>query len=378
MTDGSNAMNLLAQAQILFDAGRYEEARDFLSIVLDENPGNSAALRSMGLVLNRLGHPAQAFRFCQQAVQADPQDAEAHFSLALLYLAHGNYARGFIEYEWRLSRRGCVIHRYAQDAAMWDGRRLQDEAIMLHCEQGFGDNLQFIRFLPQLRERVGLIYLACHPELVRLFSSLEGIAGIFTDGDPLPRFQYHCPLLSLPRLFKTTLETLPREVPYLPGFGQSPPGDRRRRVGLVWRASRSSPNFGHRSVSLAALRSLAPLPLTWISLQRDPDEEELEILRADFAAEELGSTFSDFKDTAECLETLDLILTVDTSVAHLAGALGRPTWLLLPKCADWRWLRDRDDSPWYPSFTLFRQGVDGEWKAPLEAMREKLLQLTQT
>jgi Tetratricopeptide repeat len=366
------SVDLLARANASFAAGRYEDARDQLLQLLKERPGDSATLRSLGLVSTRLGQPAQAFRFCHQALQANPQDAEAHFSLAILYLLHGNYEKGFIEYEWRLARENCIAHRYAQ-GTVWDGRPLKDEALMLHCEQGFGDNLQFIRFLPQLRERVAKIYLACHPELVRLFSGLEGLAGIVTDKQALPPCDYHCPLLSLPRIFKTTLETLPREIPYLPASISSSSDSRRPRVGLVWRANRSSPNSNYRSIPLAALQSLSNLSLDWISLQRDPDDNEREILRTHFKAEDLGGTFHDFKDTADCLETLDLILTVDTSVVHLAGALGRPTWMLLPRWADWRWLLDRPDSPWYPTLTLFRQTLDGDWNHPLQAVREKLL-----
>lgn len=364
-------VDLLARAQLSFDTGRYEEARELLLQLLKESPGHPAALRSLGLVSTRLGQPAQAFRYYHQVLQANPQDAEAHFSLALLYLMHGNYEKGFIEYEWRLSRENCVVQRYAQ-GTFWDGRPLQDEALMLHCEQGFGDNLQFIRFLPQLRERVAKIYLACHPELIRLFSGLEGLAGIVTDKQPLPPCEYHCPLLSLPRIFKTTLETLPREVPYLPVSHRPDDSSRRPCVGLVWRANRSSPNSNYRSVPLTDLRSLADLPLDWISLQRDPDDAEKKILREDFKAEDLGGTFRDFKDTAACLEGLDLVLSVDTSVVHVAGALGRPTWLLAPRWADWRWMLDRTDSPWYPTLTIFRQTVDGNWSQPLRVVRDGL------
>ena len=363
--------NLLARAQSYFDAGHCEEARGLLLALLKERPASSAVLRSLGLVSLRLGQPTQAARYCRQAVQADPQDSEAHFSLALLLLLNGNYEQGWVEYEWRLTRDNCVAHRYAQ-GARWDGRPLEDEALMLHCEQGFGDNLQFIRFLPLLRHRVKKIYLACHPELVRLFSGLEGLAGIVTDQQPLPCCQFHCPLLSLPYLFKTTLATIPQKVPYLPVSNPLPEGPRRPRVGLVWRANRSSSNSSYRSVALAALRTLANLPVDWISLQRDPDIDEREILEIDFKAQDIGATFRDFKDTSDRLESLDLILTVDTSVAHLAGALGRPTWLLLPKCSDWRWLQDRSDSPWYPTMSLFRQATDGDWDGPLNSVRQKL------
>ena len=362
---------LLARADSCFNSGRYEEARDLLAGLLKKSPASSTVLRSLGLVHGRLGQLAQAARYCRMAVQADPQDSEAHFSLALLLLLNGNYEQGWVEYEWRLNRANCVAPRYAQ-GARWDGRPLDEEALMLHCEQGFGDNLQFIRFLPLLRERVKKIYLACHPELVRLFSGLDGLAGIVTDKQPLPVCQFHCPLLSLPHLFKVTLATIPQRIPYLPVSTALPERPFRPRVGIVWRANRSSPNSGYRSVPLADLRTLANLPLDWISLQRDLDSEELEILQTDFNAQDRAGEFRDFKDTADCLETLDLVITVDTSVAHLAGALGRPVCILLPKCSDWRWLLDRPDSPWYPTMRLFRQKTDSDWKDPLRDLRHKL------
>jgi hypothetical protein len=366
-----------ARAQAAFEAGRYEEARDLLVRVLDDSPRDPAALRSLGIVSTRLDQPARAFRYFHQAIEAGPQDADAHFGLALLYLLHGNYEKGFIEYEWRLLRPNCIVPRYAQ-GTFWDGRPLKDESLMLHCEQGFGDNIQFIRFLPQLRERVAKIHLACHSPLVRWFSGLEGLSSTVTDGDPLPPCGYHCPLLSLPRIFKTTIETLPREVPYLPVPASSREKSQRPRVGLVWQANRSSGNSGYRSIPLDALRPLADLPVDWISLQRDPNEAEKELLRSVFRAEEQGHLFRDFKETADCVAELDLLLTVDTSVAHVAGALGRPFWILLPRWSDWRWLLGRPDSPWYPSAGLFRQTVDGDWSGPMERVRAKLIEFSST
>jgi hypothetical protein len=364
--------SLPGRAQAAFDAGRREESREILRAVLHETRG-ATELRSLGHACARLGETSLAVRCFRGAIDAEPMNSEAHFSFALFLLQHGNYEQGFIEYEWRLNRERCVVPRYAEGATLWDGRLLEDGALMLHCEQGFGDNLQFIRFLSQVRARVKTIYLACHPELVRLFSGLEGLAGIVTDGQPLPKCEFHCPLLSLARIFKVRLETLPRQVPYLPAPAiEARVKSARKRVGLVWRASRASPNGAYRSVALADLRPLAGLPIDWVSLQKDPDAEEQKILRDDFRALESGSAFHDFQDTAECVQGLDLVLAVDTSVAHVAGALGRPTCLLLPRWTDWRWLLDRDDSPWYPTMTIFRQETDGDWKGPLAALRGML------
>jgi hypothetical protein len=367
---------LLDRARAAFAAGRADEVREILRAILHETPNTAPALRTLALTCGRLGQDALALRCFRTAIEIDPRDGEVHFSYALFLLQRGSYEQGFIEYEWRLNRPNCIVPRYAEGATLWDGRELPDAALMLHCEQGFGDNLQFIRLLPLVRARVKTIHLACHPELVRIFSGLEGLASIVTDRQALPNCEYHVPLLSLARIFKITLETLPRSVPYVP-VPQIPPRDKsaRKRVGLAWRASRASPNGAYRSVALADLRPLAGLPIEWISLQKDPDAEEQQILREEFHAEEKGSSFRDFQDTAESVQSLDLVVSVDTSVVHVAGALGRPTCLLLPKSTDWRWLLNRDDSPWYPTATLYRQDVEGDWSGPLVRLRETIERL---
>jgi hypothetical protein len=324
------------------------------------------------VVYGLLEEPAQVSRCYQKAIKADPRDAASHFNLALLYLQHGNYVPGFIEYEWRVNQAQLKPAANARGAVPWDGRALREEALVLHGEQGLGDCIQFIRFLPQIRERVSKIYLVCYPALLRLLSGLEGLAGIAAESEPLPPCPFHCSLLSLPRVFKTTLETLPKAVPYLPLNGVERPAGTRPRIGFVWRAQGSSPNGSYRSVSLADLRPLAELPVDWISLQKDPTDEEHTMLRTVLAADERGSIFQDLKDTADVVETLDLVLTVDTSIAHLGGALGLPTWVLLPKYSDWRWLLDRRDSPWYPTVTLFRQTTDSDWTGPIRAVKEHL------
>ncbi len=357
---------------LLASSGSHEEARDRLLELLREKPDDGAILRALAVVYGLLDQPAQVARSYQKAIRANPQDAESHFNLALLYLQHGNYLPGFIEYEWRVPQAKMKPPANAPGAVPWDGRVLREEALVVHCEQGLGDCVQFIRFLPLVRERVAKIYLVCYPALLRLFSGLEGLAGIVTDKDTLPACAFHCPLLSLPRIFKTTMETLPRTIPYLPVTGVERPAGTRRRIGLVWRANAVSRNGSYRSVPLADLRPLADLPVDWISLQKDPTEEERAVLRADFAAEDGGSAFQDMKDTADVVETLDLVLTVDTSVAHIGGALGRSTWVMLPRYSDWRWLLDRSDSPWYPTVTVFRQKAEDSWAELIRAVRQSL------
>ncbi len=358
---------------ILESSASYEEARDRLLQLLQEKPGDGGVLKMLAVVSSLLGQTAQAFRYFHKAIQVNPQDSEAHYSMATLYLQHGNYPAGFAEYEWRHNRAHQHAPSYAPNATLWQGRPLRDEALALRCDQGLGDNLQFIRFLPQVRERVAKIHLVCYPALVRLFSRLEGLAGVVAENEPVPRCQFHCSLASLPRIFKTTLETLPRTVPYLPLSQpiRSSTWAGRPRVGLVWRANVASPDGAYRSAPLEAFRPLADLSVDWISLQKEVTDAEREVLRTDFKADELGGSFQDLKDTADVLETLDLVVTVDTSIVHLAGALARPTWVLLPRSADWRWLLDRHDSPWYPTATLFRQVKDADWTVPIEAVRRQ-------
>jgi Tetratricopeptide repeat len=357
---------------LLESSASYEEARDRLLMLLQEKPDDGSLLRSLAVVYGLLGEPAKVFRCYQKAIKSNPRDGESHFNLALLYLQHGNYTPGFIEYEWRLNR----VHRSAPanalGAELWDGRPLREEALLLHTEQGFGDSVQFIRFLDQVRQRAEKIYLSCPSALLRLFSGLDGLAGVVAEGQPLPRCHFHCSLLSLPHLFNTTIESLPGKIPYLPVSQMARPQLERPRIGLAWRAKTSSPNGAYRSMPLADFRPLIGLPVDWVSLQKDVTDEEKQVLTEEFAAEERGSTLQDFKDTADLIETLDLVLTVDTSAAHISGALNRPTWVLVPQYSDWRWLLDRDDSPWYPSVTVFRQKVNGDWSGQVDAILQRL------
>ena len=361
----------LVESQDCFDSGDYPHALTLLEH-LHQTGTSAQILRGLAQVNTRLSRPAKALRYALEAVRKFPQDADAHFTLALLYLLHGNCEQGFTEYEWRLNRDvSMIVPEYAEGRQLWDGRPLESEPLLLHCEQGFGDNLQFIRFLPQLKERVKTIYLACHPELFRLFSKLEGLAGLVTEKQPIPSCEVHCPLLSLPHRLKVRLDNIP-QAPYL--FASSSSSEQfykqnKPRVGLVWRAKLASPNGHYKSVTLKELLPLTTLPVEWISLQKDPDRAEKEMLQNHFHAQEMGGNFQDFLDTADGLSGLDYLITVDTSVAHLAGAMGVKTLLLLPKWPDWRWLLDRSKSPWYPNMTLFRQDKDRNWSHAIDQLK---------
>lgn len=369
-----HSQEILSQVQRLYEEGDYETAFDLAEETACREPGNAAAFRALGVIglrLERIGSE-RALGYYEEALRLAPADPEVHFSLAQYHLARGDYRRGFAAYEARIALPRSVATFYTQRAPFWDGRTLDGEVLLVHCEQGIGDAIQFVRFLPRVRERVRTVVLACHRELHALFAKLEGVSLVVTEDHPTPRFDFQIPLASLARLFEVTLESLPAFAPgpYL-SLPSLPAKERSRlRVGLVWRAK--VPSGTWKSLSLEQLKPLASLPVDWVSLQKEIDPGEAALLRDHFQALEAGSALRDFRETAALVQSLDLVVSVDTAVAHLAGALGRPVWILLPRWADWRWMIDRTDSPWYPTAVLFRQRREGDWSIPLCEIAKRL------
>ncbi|HUB25741.1 MAG TPA: hypothetical protein VL992_09965, partial [Tepidisphaeraceae bacterium] len=255
----------------------------------------------------------------------------------------------------------------------WDGSELAGRRILIHFEQGFGDAIQCIRYVPFIAERGGRVILAVPAEMKRLMQSVKYVEHLVTLSDPLPSYDIHCPIMSLPLAFKTTLQTIPAESPYLRSdpdlkrqWQSRLPNDNRLKIGLAW-AGRRRPD-PHRAVSPAELAPLADVTGVWFcSLQKPAVSPPPGVQLADFADE-----LRDFADTAALMENLDLIITIDTSIAHLAGALGKPTWVLLKDVPDWRWLLGREDSPWYPTMRLFRQTRRGDWESPVRRVRQAI------
>jgi hypothetical protein len=251
---------------------------------------------------------------------------------------------------------------------------------LLHAEQGFGDTLQFVRYASLLSARGARVVLEVQPQLVRLLSGMSGVDCVLPRKAPLPDFDFHCPLLSLPLAFGTDLTTIPARVPYL-----APPAEavaawrgrlpeRRPLVGLVWSGERAHDNDLNRSMCLETLAPLFDIPdVQFVSLQHDVREHDARFLQSRPDVLQLGQGFSDFADTAAVIAKLDAVIAVDTAVAHLVGALGKPLLLLLPFAADFRWLRGRDDSPWYPTARLFRQRQFDDWSGAVEALRQELV-----
>ena len=291
----------------------------------------------------------------------------------------GRFEQGWPGYEWRWKCKEFGSLPPFQPP-LWDGSSLDGRTILVHAEQGLGDTLQFIRYVPSLHQRGGRVILMCQPPLVRLLTRSPGIERLLAHGDPVPEFDVHTPLLSLPRLLGTTLESVPADVPYLEAEPQLVEAWRHRlgsypgfKVGIVWQGNPKFRLDRLRSIPLAQFAPLARVPgVHLFSLQKGPGAEQLAAVTDRFPVTDLGRRLDDFMDTAAVLKNLDLVISVDTAIAHLAGALGIPVWVALPFAPDWRWLMGREDSPWYPTMRLFRQTRPGQWEDVFHHIAEAL------
>ncbi|MDC7786687.1 tetratricopeptide repeat protein [Rhodoplanes sp. TEM] len=335
---------------------------------------------NLGRLMHDLGRLDEARALHEAAVARAPDDGTARFNLATALLLDGDFARGFAEYEWR--RRPGVLVPAVRSFAVpeWRGEPLHGRTLLLHAEQGLGDTLQFVRFVPVVAAHAARIVLEVQAPLAGLLArSLPGVA-VVAAGTPLPPHDCHLPLLSLPVRLGTTLDTLPAAVPYLRPAPDTVAAWRERlaaraglKVGLVW-AGNPKHRFDRRR-SLPLARLLPHLPAGGValhSLQKDlrPDDRAALAGRPDIV--DLSGALGDFSDTAAVVAALDLVVSVDSAVAHLSGALAKPTLLLTPHALDWRWLRDRADSPWYPTMRLIRQSRAGDWSDVLVRLQEAL------
>ncbi len=319
--------------------------------------------------LRRLNRLVDAVIDLQTAIARRPEFAEAHFELAMARLALGDFAAGWSEYEWRWKTAAFAANRRGFTSPLWTGAQdLAGRTILLHGEQGLGDTIQFARYVPLVARHGTRVILEVQPELLTLLASLEGAAQVIARGSKLPRFDLHCPLMSLPRAFGSTAATIPSSVPYV-----EVPAARAQRwaarlagqgplIGIAWAGRRTHHNDQNRSLPLARLAPLLQGPAArFVSLQRDLRPGDAECLRDCPGVLDLGGVPDDLADTAALIAQLDAVISVDSAVAHLAGALGKRLFLMLPFAADFRWLRRREDSPWYPTARLVRQPAFGDW-----------------
>lgn len=354
--------------------GRFEDAIAAYRKALDLKADHVETHNNLGLALQVLGRLDEALHSLDRAIQLKPDYVDACVNRAHCLLLGGDLRRGFIEYEARWRRPGVAQPSFAQP--QWDGSELNGRRILLQAEQGLGDTIQFVRFAPLVAARGGRVLIECDPALTRLLGSASGVEEVIPRGQPLPEFDVHLPLLSLPRIFETTLESIPSTVPYLtaPQSRQlKTPGKSWLKVGIVWAGRPEQGNDRNRSCPITQFLHFRQIPeVVFYSLQKGPQAEALAQLDGKLTVEELGERMTDLAATASVIMQLDLVITVDTSVAHLAGALGQPVWTILSFASDWRWLRDREDSPWYPTMRLFRQTTPGDWDPVFVRLSQEL------
>ena len=357
---------------------RIEEAAAAYREVVALDDGNSQAHELLGGALASLGDRAGAIAAFDSALRIDPEMVSAHVNRGLVLLSLGDYARGWEGFEWRWKRPESQTIRKMFSQTWWDGSNLAGRTILLFAEQGLGDAIQFIRYAPIVAGTGARVVVDCHPPLKALFRQVSGVAQVLEDDSDIARHDLCCPLMSLPRLLGTTLDTVPAEVPYL-SVGKNVVSDWRRKlavkderlVGLCWKGNPLYKNDRNRSLRLAELRPLLACPgVRFVSLQRDLDEEESAISAE---LENFTHPGADFKDTAEIIGALDLVISVDTAWAHWAGAIGKPLWLLLPLVPHWCWLLDRKDNPWYPTARLFRQTRRDDWEDVIESVEHEIV-----
>lgn len=359
-------------------SGKLEDAVIQYEKALLLRPDFYEALFNLGLTLRSLGRFDEAIAVQRKATDRFPDFAEAHYTLGQSLLLHGDLEEGWPEYDWRwkLGEYAWLRNIHGEfSQPLWGGESLEGKTILVYGEQGMGDSFQFVRYLPSVVARGGKVIFAVHPPLRRVIGKIPGVILVSLDTVPLPSFDVHSPLLSLPRILGTLhVEDIPAEVPYLAAEPERIGHWKDRlaqfkgfKIGIAWQGNPNAKIDKGRSLPLAAFAALAKLPnVTLISLQQRDGLDQLDRLPDGMRVERLGGDVDRdgaFVDTAAIMMNLDLVIVSDSAIAHLAGALARPVWVPLKKVPDWRFLLDRDDSPWYPSMRLFRQAVDGDWEA---------------
>ena len=372
---------LLNRGNALQDLGRIDEALACYDEVLALKGETASIWNNRGNAYESVHCYEEALACFDRAIELKQDYAVAHWNRSLLNLQHGRLDEGWRGYEWRWRNEFLSTYREKRDFTqpLWLGNEaLEGKTILLFGEQGLGDTLQFSRYAPLVAARGGRVVLEVQPALASLMGRLEGVHQVVAKGEPLPRFDFQCPLMTLPLAFGTGLASIPAPQRYLgadaahlarwhPRLGPH----LRPRVGLVWSGNADHANDHKRSIPFALLARLFDIDCQFVSLQKDYRKEDVAALDASGVLR-MDAHLSDFADTAALCELMDVVISVDTSVAHLAGALGKPLWLLLPQVADWRWLTKRADSPWYPSARLFRQDAAGGWESVMDAVRGAL------
>ncbi len=360
---------------VLKEKGQIEETKSQFQKALKLNPNFAEAYNNLGMIYKEAGELSQALCMFQKAWEARPGFAEAKWNMGLTSLLTGNFLDGWEGYEWRWKKPDYKKYYRSFSKPIWNGEDIAGRTILIHAEQGYGDTIQFVRYVPLVAVRTTRIYMECPRNLKRLLSHMEGVRQVIARGDPLPKFDVHCPLMTLPKVFGTTLESIPSENPYLKVEPDLKRIWKERinsknsnfKVGLIWSGNPEHLNDRNRSIGLNILFPLFQIQnIKMFSLQKGLDSAEAKRNTRNLDLIDFTEHIRDFSDTAALIENLDLVISVDTAVAHLAGALGKKVWTLLPFSPDWRWLLGREDNPWYPTMRLYRQQKPGNWVEVIE------------
>ena len=375
--DYAGALSNLSIA--LRERGQLEEAIAACRRAIELSPNLAEAHNNLGNVLKELGQFEEATAAYRRALAINPALGEAQFNYAYLLLLRGDFEKGWPLYEARCHEPGYVRREFGQP--LWTGGSVSGRRILVHAEQGFGDAIQFVRYAALIAKGGGEVVVECAPALVELFRTATGVSEVVAPGDPLPAFDLHIAMLSQPLAFQTRSESIPREVPYL--FADERRGETwrarlghdssRLRVGLAWMGNPKSHFLRQRHITLPELLPLLGVEgIDFYSLQVGPGSGQIRQTESAAAIIDHSALIQDFADTAALMKQLDLIISVDTAVAHLAGALARPVWTLLPFVPDWRWRLETEETPWYPTMRLFRQSSPGDWNSVIRRVAGEL------
>ena len=377
-TNHFDALQLLAT--IYTQVKQHEVSLQYFDKALQINKSNAAVFNNRGTALKELKRLDDALKSYDEALRIKPDYADATWNKSLLLILTENYIDGWMLYEARLEKDDTKKNYPSYPQLVWRGQEnIQGKKILIHSEQGLGDTIQFVRYLEQVHQLGSEIILEVPKTLSKLISTIKTPITVVDKGGNLPEFDAYCPLLSLPYVFKTTVETIPSSVPYLFADKQkvneweSRLGQKtRKRIGLVWSGSTGHKNDHNRSIQLEVFDELLKLPFEWHSLQKEYRTEDKKCLDSHPEVKQHQDELDDFTDTAALIECMDLVISVDTSVAHLAGALGKSTWILLPFIPDYRWMLDREDCPWYPTAELLRQDESRDWNKVIASLVSRL------
>jgi tetratricopeptide (TPR) repeat protein len=382
--DSFNNLGVTLQSQ-----GQLDEAFAFYQKALQINPNNLESYCNIGTVMHEKGQPDEAFAFYQKALQINPNYANAHLNMAYFLLLLGNFKQGWKEFEWRWKtkeylKNSCFHRPVNFTQPILNRLDITGHTVLIYAEQGLGDEIQFIRYAPLVAQHGTKVIIECHKEISTLLRTIEGVEQFIVQGEPLPHFDIQCPILTLPLVFNTTPENIPVNIPYISVNSiliqkwkdKIQHDNSKLKVGIVWHGNPKHKNDRNRSMPFAHFSPFAKFTdITFYSLQKGKASEQARNFSMGMKFIDLTEEINDFSDTAALIENLDLTMSVDTSVVHLAGALGKPIWTLLPFAPDWRWMLNREDSPWYPTMRLFRQPSPGDWNSVIKKVSEELQEL---